>query len=1083
MYSSIQAAVNAAKPGATIYVAAGTYHEDVYINKYLTLIGTSNPKASSFTLNTILGAGSGGITAPIVNVNPAAKIQDGVTFASSGGTVNVAAGTYLEDVNINKGLTLKGLGNPTANSFSLTNGAILGAESGGITGSLVTVNSHSTITDGILLSSKEVHVYGDEGNYTYNDELDTRFYGNGIVLAGYDNPVTKSISIDQDVTGKISGITANSVNVKPNAKILQGIDLANIGATVNVKGISGYIYSDDLTQNFYAKAITLTGIDNPITRSISLDRLVAGKIGGIMANAVNVLNPNAKIQDGLTFASSGGTVNVAAGTYLEEVNINNDQTLTGTGNPNASSFTLNAKLGTGSGGITAPIVYVNPTARIQDGVTLASSGGTVKVAAGTYFEDANINKDLTLKGQDNPTTNSFALINSAILGAGSGGITAPIITVNAGSKIQDGITLASTNGKVNVNAGTFTDNLDQSFYTRGVTLMGFNNPVTSSLALNQDVDGKICDITANTVNVNPTARIQDGVTLSSSGGTVNVAAGTYFEDVNINKDLTLKGQGNATANSFSLINGAILGAASGGIDAPQTTVNAGSKIQDGITLASTNGKVNVNAGAFGDNLDQSFYARGVTLTGFNNPVTNSFTLNQDIDGKISGITANIVYVDPNAKIQDSFTLTSSGGTVKVTAGTYFEDVNINKDLTLKGHGNPTANSFALINSAILGAGSGGITAPLITVNAGSKIQDGITLASTNGKVNVNAGAFGDNLDQSFYIKGVTLTGVGNPVTNSFTLDRDVDGKISGITANTVNVNPNAKIQDGVNLSLSGGTVNAVAGTYKENLIIDKSLTVNGAGTGSTIIVDGNKTGSVFTLGRNDPNIEISLSGMTITEGTGTTTIGGIFGGGVVNYGRLLVSDCIITGNSAEYGGGVYNYGTMTLNSGSINGNEGGGFFNNGGIVNLDGGSITANTGGGLFNSGGTVNLDGSSITANTGGGIYNRGTLNMNSGNITENTAQAGGGIFNYPEGTVDLNGGSISENTATEYGGGIYSTNSMITFDGTRVIVTSNKAHLPMPSELSWYQGWGLYIPTVTPPTTTNGFDPSTQVTGSAQI
>ncbi len=511
-------------------------------------------------------------------------------------------------------------------------------------------------------------------------------------------------------------------------------------------------------------------------------------------------------------------------------------------------------------------------------------------------------------------------------------------------------------------------------------------------------------------------------------------------------------------------------------------MNAGSKIQDGITLASTNGKVNVNAGTFTDNLDQSFYIRGVTLIGVGNPVTNSFTLNQVVDGKISGITANTVNVNPNAKIQDGVTFTSSGGTVKVAAGTYIEDVNINKDLTLKGHGNPTANSFALINSAILGAGSGGITAPIITVNAGSKIQDGITLASTNGEVNVNAGTFADNLDQSFYIRGVTLNGVGNPVTNSFTLNQDVDGKIRGITANTVNVDPNAKIQDGVTLSLSRGTVNAAAGTYKENPIIDKSLTVNGAGAGSTT-VNGNKAGSIFTVGRNDPNIDVSLSGLTITGGTGTSAIGGILGGGIVNYGRLFVTDSIISGNSAEHGGGVYNYGTMTMNSGSITGNTGGGLFNNGGTVNLDGGSITGNAGGGLFNNGGTVNLDGSSITGNTGGGIYNKGTMNMNSGSITENTAQSGGGIFNYPEGTVNLNGGSISGNTATEYGGGIYSSNSMITFEGTQVVVTSNKAHLPSPPELSWYQGWGLYIPSVIPPTTSNGFDPATQVTGSTQI
>jgi hypothetical protein len=125
-------------------------------------------------------------------------------------------------------------------------------------------------------------------------------------------------------------------------------------------------------------------------------------------------------------------------------------------------------------------------------------------------------------------------------------------------------------------------------------------------------------------------------------------------------------------------------------------------------------------------------------------------------------------------------------------------------------------------------------------------------------------------------------------------------------------------------------------------------------------------------------------------------------------------------------------------------------------------------------------MNGSSITGNIasaggcryggdtsyGGGIYNAGYLNMNGGNVTGNTASGGRGGFT---------------GNGTSYGGGIYSTNSQVTFDGTQVIVKSNKAQNPS-SEMSWYQGWGVYFYSGTP-TTTGGFDPATQVTDNTHI
>jgi hypothetical protein len=225
-----------------------------------------------------------------------------------------------------------------------------------------------------------------------------------------------------------------------------------------------------------------------------------------------------------------------------------------------------------------------------------------------------------------------------------------------------------------------------------------------------------------------------------------------------------------------------------------------------------------------------------------------------------------------------------------------------------------------------------------------------------------------------------------------------------------------KIQSAVNVAQSGDTINVASGKYIENVKIDKSLTIMGAGATNTI-VDGNKADSVFAIGMKDPNVDVTLSGMTATNGIAND------GGGIVNRGTLDLTGVSLTDNAANNGGGICN----------------------------------------IF------------------------GTVIMDSGSITRNIANNGGGICNF-YGTVNLKEGSITGNTANNLGGGIYSggiCNSdtlNLKIDGTQVVVKFNKAGRPSHSELSWYEGWGIYLNTGTP-TITSAFDPTTQVTDNTLI
>jgi hypothetical protein len=250
----------------------------------------------------------------------------------------------------------------------------------------------------------------------------------------------------------------------------------------------------------------------------------------------------------------------------------------------------------------------------------------------------------------------------------------------------------------------------------------------------------------------------------------------------------------------------------------------------------------------------------------------------------------------------------------------------------------------------------------------------------------------------------------------------------------------------------------------------------------------------------------------MNRGSLTGNTASTHGGGIYNErGTMTMNGGSITGNTANYdGGGICNiYGTVTMNGGSITGNtaSNGGGISNYGTVIMDGGSITGNTatghvGSGINNGNGggicngydsTMTMNGGSITGNTakrGGGIYNGyGTVTMNGGSINYNIAtNDGGGIYNYdyiPLSTLFISGTSqiINNEATTGSGGGIYSSNSQrVTFDGTQVVVKSNKAGQPSPDELSWYQGWGVYLDSGTP-TITGGFDSSTQVTDNTHI
>jgi hypothetical protein len=263
------------------------------------------------------------------------------------------------------------------------------------------------------------------------------------------------------------------------------------------------------------------------------------------------------------------------------------------------------------------------------------------------------------------------------------------------------------------------------------------------------------------------------------------------------------------------------------------------------------------------------------------------------------------------------------------------------------------------------------------------------------------------------------------------------------------------LRDAIANTPAGGTVDFQAGLSgaiplsSGELAISKDLTLSGPGAG-VLTVSGSHASRVFDiLGP----FTVALSGLTIADGFDPFGGGGIANG---HGGTLTVTDCILSGNSANSGsgrgagGGIFNDngGTLTVTGSILSGNTAddvaGGIYNglnsNIGSVTIIGSTICGNTAsyeaGGIWNDGGLfsrpMTIIGSTISGNTavdtiygyGGGIFNwQGPLTITDSTISGNTAGstmvAGGGIV-IDRGSVTITNSTISGNTGPGNGGGI---------------------------------------------------------------
>ena len=924
-----------------------------------------------------------------------------------------SAGTYVTNnslaftVNFNKSITVTG-GTPT---FPVTIGSnIRNASyfSGSGSTSLIfkyTIVSTDYDTDGISLGSS-LSLNGSS----------MKDPGNDATLLTLPAVTTSGILVQGNTTLTVNklGYGSGTVNIVPDQTNYLPTDIVTITATAGTgSGFSGWSGS-------------VTSSTNPLNLTMSTDKTLTAyfdAVGSLMVDlSWDSSTPGwgvtrfAAIWEAIEYAANHPAVTkiqVAAGTYTENVNLNTGVTLVP-----ADGVRIEGSLTQSAGTITAPDgnLEITGDTTLTGGTFTGSDTGTLILGGNLTRTDPavfNSGGKVIFNGAD---AGQIAGVTSfkdlEIAGGGSLSSTAALtisgkLTVSDGTfkpadgsifhdiQIETGATLDGSDGEISV-SGDFINN-------------GTFIPGTGKVTFNGNTDqviGGSSETTFYDMLVNKTGGVLTGNTLvhvthvlDILDGAFEPCTGSEFSNVNIGVNGELVMNAPAIISIVDMDNAGTFSPNGGTATISGNLTNSGTINPSGGIIDVTGNFINETGGDFSPSGGTANIGGFLTNSGTISPsggiidVTGNFINETGGEFTPSGGTANI-----GGNLTNSGTLSPSGGLL-----------NIDGNLSNTGTINPS-DGIIDVNGDFINETDGDFSPSGGTLNlAGDLTNDG-SFIPTGGSVNFNgSGTQEINGSEPVIFSSLVISnpnGLGgvDPINGS---DLTIASGIT-YTPPTGSQFHNVNIDAGGTLLMPTGGDIFVSGDWVNNGTFNSAgdSTVNFNGTADQTIggssqndfdnlVINNSGGTVSTLSA------ITANELTITDGIFDPADGSSFGNvNIAQNGEMLVE----TGETIDVTGNLINAGSLSQTGGTLNV---GGIFTNqvGGIYSPSAGDL--NLTGDLINNG---IFDASGGTANIGGNLTNGGTLSPSGGllNIAGNLSNTG--TINPSDGIIDVNGNFTNE-------------------------------------------------------------------------